>query len=80
MVRAVESSLGFAVSLTGMCVRIREWKSFSNIARTDDLRLSHWTKASVDPEAGMYVINDAPTQRYSPILLLNQCRIFLCQV
>ncbi|KAI0082524.1 hypothetical protein K474DRAFT_531469 [Panus rudis PR-1116 ss-1] len=28
-----------------------EWRSFKNAARSDNLRLSHWTKASEDPEA-----------------------------
>ena len=32
--------------------RFREWKSFRNGARTDSLRLSHWTKAGTDPEVG----------------------------
>lgn len=32
----------------------REWKSFGNGARSDGLKLSHWTKAGADPEAGKH--------------------------
>lgn len=30
----------------------REWRSFNNGGRTDSLKLSHWEKASTDPDAG----------------------------
>ncbi|TBU33025.1 hypothetical protein BD311DRAFT_749067 [Dichomitus squalens] len=36
-----------------------EWRPFRNGARTDDLRLSHWVKSSVDPEA------DYPFAKYN---------------
>ena len=32
----------------------REWRPFKNSARSDGLQLSHWVKASTDPEAGMW--------------------------
>lgn len=32
---------------------LREWRSFKNSAREDNLELSHWAKASTDPAAGM---------------------------
>lgn len=35
-----------------MLTSIREWRPFKNSARSDGLRLSHWVKASTDPEVG----------------------------
>ena len=36
----------------------REWREFRNGARTDGLRLGHWVKAGVDPDAGLWYSRD----------------------
>jgi len=41
-----------------MCIKpIREWRQFSNSARQDGLLLSHWCKASEDPEGSVICID-----------------------
>ena len=35
-----------------LVTRIREWRSFKNSGRTDELELGHWVKAHTDPNAG----------------------------
>lgn len=37
-----------------LIIYFREWRSFKNSARSDQLEIGHWVKASTDPSAGMH--------------------------